>query len=161
MLERRRTEIDQQSPLETCCLEIIEYLRFFDGGQLLQCFQLNDYAPETDEVRAIRDIQHRAPVRDRDHNFTLKGDLLHAEFPFQSTLINGFQKAVPQFAVNGHRRADDGVGFRITHHPPPLVVRKIAQILFQVIICAHLRNLRIGNKKNAEAIRALFHRMGS
>jgi len=104
-------EVEEQADCKTGGLEIVEELGVFIAGELVECLQLDDNLTETYEVGVVFLGEGLSLVVDVERYFGLKGDVAGGQFELHGFLVDVFEEARAERAMQFDGRAGDGIGF--------------------------------------------------
>jgi len=103
--EELGVEVDQKPEWESTCAEIGEQLGFVDVGELSDGFEFDDDGVLDEQVDALA-FDHGVFVEDGDLDLGLRVDVAEVEFVQQCLLVDGFEQARSEFAVDLDRGTD-------------------------------------------------------
>jgi len=81
--------------LHSGCFQVVDDLCFFDAGETVKRFYLDDDRAEADEVRAVARVENCAAIRHWKHNLAAVRDTTRHKLFLKRFLVNSFEKSVP------------------------------------------------------------------
>lgn len=99
-------KIENESEFQSCCTQIVNYLRLVGGHYRVRCFELKQNHAVHNKVGSK--VANISPPEQHGHcNFLFNRDALFKQSKTQRIPINGLQKAVSEFIVNIAKRSND------------------------------------------------------
>jgi hypothetical protein len=116
-LEGGRSEIDQQAERKAHQSQVGEQLLVVDGGELLDGFEFDHKATLDHQIRPKTLVEANPALFNRDRLLAHDGPAMVLQDFGQDRLVNRFQQAGPQVAVQVKCGIDDGCGefFHVRH----------------------------------------------
>jgi hypothetical protein len=102
-------KIDEKADIDICGVKVVENLGAIFACQAGHRLDLDDYAPETDEVGLIDFIELALLVTQFQDLLGFEQNFLSAKFDFQTLLIYGFQKSAPHLVIHLETRTQDPI----------------------------------------------------
>jgi hypothetical protein len=107
------SEVDQERTFVSGRFEVVKNLCAVYVSESFDRFEFDDDRLVTDEVSPVWIAQGPAFIRYGNRMFACERYAQAGKLDLQRIVIDSFKKAIPKFTMNFHRRANDGVGFRI------------------------------------------------
>jgi len=96
-------EIDQQAEVASREPQIGQHNSVMDGGNCGDCLYFEDNPIEDNDISTIAAIQLVSTINDRDGVLPFERDADTGDLKAQTFLIDGFQKARAEFAMDRNR----------------------------------------------------------
>jgi len=102
-------EVEEETEFLPGCSEVVHHLRLLGDAGVSDGLDLDDYGVEAKKVGPVCGAQPALLVGDRKGDFSTEGDVSFGEFKRKGLMVDLFQKATAEMAVNLHRSADECV----------------------------------------------------